>query len=233
MLFSQHGAGHLVNWDQVRKVSDPQGRTTLHPLVYVALGSHANYSRPEVIRSASLYPRGPLQRFIYWVDGLIHFIFLLLNPSQQARQIALNEIVSRPGELLNEDAFSSLRDEADHYLVSLPMEIASGDGFRAGYQGDPRREGVVLSSSYLKRSLSDRIRDPPGLLGVARSIAAPRAGVDPIQGPVGSEKPAGEGIGAAGAQVEPRRQGSAAAGARTLGFPAGLAQTAGDRQRKS
>ena len=161
MFFSQHGGGHLVNWDQVRKVYDRQGNPTPHPLVYVALGSHANYSQPEVIRSASLYHRGPLQRFIYWMDGLIHFLFLLLNPSERARQIALNEIVARPGELLNEDAFASLRDDADHYLVSLPMEIASGDGFRVGYEGDARREGVVLSSSYLKRSLSDRIVTRP------------------------------------------------------------------------
>jgi hypothetical protein len=36
------------------------------------------------------------------------------------------------------------------------MELATGDGFRIGYQGDSLREGVVRSSSYLKRSVSDR-----------------------------------------------------------------------------
>jgi len=41
-------------------------------------------------------------------------------------------------------------------VVSLPMEIASGDGFRIGLQGDNLREGVVKSSSYLKRVMSDR-----------------------------------------------------------------------------
>ena len=32
----------------------------------------------------------------------------------------------------------------------------AGDGFRAGFQGDTLKEGVVKSSSYLKRIMSDR-----------------------------------------------------------------------------
>jgi hypothetical protein len=36
------------------------------------------------------------------------------------------------------------------------MELATGDGFRIGYQGDTLREGVMKSSSYLKRVLSNR-----------------------------------------------------------------------------
>jgi hypothetical protein len=161
VLFSQHGAGYMRRWESVRKTVDSEGRSGTHPLVYVALGSHANYSQPEIIRSASLYQSGLMQRFIYWVDGLIHFIFLLFNPSQQARQIALNELASRSGGLLSEGAFSELRDEADHYLISLPMEIASGDGFRAGPAGDGLREGVVMSSSFLKRASSHRPVERP------------------------------------------------------------------------
>lgn len=34
-------------------------------------------------------------------------------------------------------------------MVSLPMEIASGDGFRVGYQGENLREPVVKSSSIM------------------------------------------------------------------------------------
>ena len=41
-------------------------------------------------------------------------------------------------------------------MVSLPLEIATGDGFRIGYEGDPRHEEVGRSSSYLKRVMSDR-----------------------------------------------------------------------------
>jgi hypothetical protein len=115
-----------------------------------------------VIRSPNLYQAGLLQRFIYWVDGLIHYMFLLINPSQKARQIALKELYTRPANFLGENALMYLRDEADHYVVSLPLEIATGDGFRVGFQGDNLREGVMKSSSYLKRIMSDRkVTRPP------------------------------------------------------------------------
>jgi len=156
VLFSQHGAGNMEKWKTVRMAVDKQGNVTTHPLVYVALGSHANYSRPEVIRSPSMYKTGKLQRLIFWTDGLIHYIFLLLNPNQKARQIALKEISKKRIDFLTQDVFSALRDEDDHYIVSLPMEMATGDGFRIGYQADHLREGVMTSKSYLKRSKSDR-----------------------------------------------------------------------------
>ena len=157
VLFSQHGAGNIEYWQDVRKAVDKQDNSTTHPVVYVALGSHANYSRPQVIRSPDLYRPGSLvQRILYRLDGWIHYLFLLINPSQKARQIALQELTGNPTAILAEDAFIHLRDEADHYVVSLPMEIATGDGFRAGYQGNNLREGVLKSSSYLKRIMSDR-----------------------------------------------------------------------------
>ncbi len=155
VLFSQHGAGNIEKWEKTRKAIDKLGDETTHPVVYVALGSHANYSKPEVIRSPSMYTPGRLQRLLFRVDGWIHYLFLLFNPNQKARQIALREMQSRRN-IFAEDAFLDLRDEADHYVVSLPMEIAAGDGFRIGYQGDNLREGVVKSSSYLKRVMSDR-----------------------------------------------------------------------------
>lgn len=156
VLFSQHGTGAMELWQGVRRVKDRDGRETTHPLVYVALGSHANYSKPEVIRSASLFHEGPFQRFIYWVDGLIHFLFMLFNPSEKERQIALRELAARPATALTEETFEKLRDEKDHYMVSLPLEIATGDGFRIGYEGEPRLEKIGRSSSYLKRNKSDR-----------------------------------------------------------------------------
>jgi hypothetical protein len=161
VLFSQHGAGNLEKWETTRKAVDKHGHETTHPVVYVALGSHANYSRPEVIRSPSMYKPGRLQRIMYRVDGWIHYLFMLINPTQKARQIALKEIQSQGTNFLAEDAFIYLRDEADHYVVSLPMEIASGDGFRVGFQGDNLREGVVKSSSYIKRVMSDRKTSRP------------------------------------------------------------------------
>jgi hypothetical protein len=156
VLFSQHGAGNIARWENVIKAQDRSERDTTHPVVYVALGSHANYSKPEVIRSPNLYEAGIVQRLMYWVDGLIHYLFLLFNPSQKARQIALKEWTAKRTNFLAQDAFIYMRDEADHYVVSLPMEIASGDGFRIGFQGENLREPVVKSSSYLKRVMSDR-----------------------------------------------------------------------------
>jgi hypothetical protein len=87
---------------------------------------------------------------------LIHFLFLLFNPSEKERQIALNQLSENPATALTEQSFENLRDERDHYVVSLPLEIATGDGFRIGYEGDPKREEVRRSSSYLKRVMSHR-----------------------------------------------------------------------------
>jgi hypothetical protein len=162
LLLSQHGNGAMELWQDVRRVKEKDGSETTHPLVYVALGSHANYSRPQVIRSASFFQDGLFQRFVYWLDGLIHFLFLLFNPSQKARQIALRELSTHPEIALTEDAFAKLRDERDHYLVSLPLEIATGDGIRIGYEGNPRGERIGMSSSYLKRVMSNRkVVHPP------------------------------------------------------------------------
>jgi hypothetical protein len=146
----------MERWQDVRCVRDKVGKETTHPLIYVALGSHANYSKPEVIRSASLFHEGLFQRFIYWVDGLIHLLFMLFNPSEKERQIALRELATHPATALTEETFEKLRDEKDHYLVSLPLEIATGDGFRIGYAGDPKGEEIGRSSSYLKRVMSNR-----------------------------------------------------------------------------
>ena len=162
VLFSQHGTGAMEAWQDVWCVKDEHGNETTHPLIYAALGSHANYSKPEVIRSPNLYHEGPMQRFIYWTDGLLHFLFLLFNPSQRERQIALRELATHPATALTEESFANLRDETDHYVVSLPMEIATGDGFRIGMHGDHAHEAVGRSSSYLKRVMSDRkVTHPP------------------------------------------------------------------------
>jgi hypothetical protein len=162
MLFSQHGSGALEYWKNVRRVKDVDGNETTHPLVYAALGSHANYSKPEVIRMHHLVNEGLVQRFLYWTDGLIHFLFMLFNPSQKERQIALRELATHPATALTEETFASLRDEQDHYIISLPMEVATGDGFRIGVDGDHKHEEVGKSSSYLKRVMSDReVTHPP------------------------------------------------------------------------
>jgi hypothetical protein len=156
MLLSQHGAGNIEKWETTLKVRDKSDQDTTHPIVYVALGSHANYSQPDVIRSPSMYNPGKVQRVMFWVDGLIHYLFLLFNPDQKARQIALKEIYEQREHLFEENVFANLRDQADHYIVRLPMEIATGDGVRIGLQVDHVREKWMKSSSYLKRVMSNR-----------------------------------------------------------------------------
>jgi len=162
VLLSQHGAGNICYWKDAIKAQDEEGNGTTHPVVYPALGSHANYSKPDVIRSPEMYKVGRVQRLLFWVDGWVHYLFLLFNPSQKARQIALEKIRAESQHMLGEHAFDDLRDEMDHYIVSLPMEIASGDGFRIGYQGRNSKEPMLQSSAYLKRIMSDRaVSRPP------------------------------------------------------------------------
>jgi hypothetical protein len=156
LLLSQHGAGDIELWETVIKAHDMGGKETNHPVIYTALGSHANYSKPDVIRSPSMYNPGRIQRFLFWCDGLVHYLFLLFNPSQKARHIALEEMRANPMRLLDEHAFDTLRDEMDHYIVRLPMEIATGDGLRIGFQGRNSMEPMIKSSSYLKRVMSER-----------------------------------------------------------------------------
>jgi hypothetical protein len=163
MLMSQHGSGAMERWRDVRLVQDEHGNATTHPLVYAGLGSHANYSKPEVIRSPNLFEEGFVQRFLYWTDGLLHFLFMLFNPSQRERQIALRQLATHPATALTEESFASLRDGKDHYVVNLPMEIATGDGFRIGIDGDHRHEKIGRSTSYLKRVMSNRKVTRPGL----------------------------------------------------------------------
>ena len=106
LLMSQHGAGNIEWWDNVIKALDMEGNPTTHPVVYAALGSHANYSRPEVIRSPSMYKTGRIQRFLFWFDGLVHYLFLWFNPHQKARQIALKEMQEQGIHLFDDDAFN-------------------------------------------------------------------------------------------------------------------------------
>jgi hypothetical protein len=135
-----------------------------------------------VIRSASLYREGWVQRLIYWVDGVIHFLFMLFNPSQRTREIAMNELSANPLTVLSEETFAKLRDEEDHYMVGLPLEIATGDGFRIGYEGDTEQEPIGISSSYLKRSKSDREVTHPKVTQWRQVLLDPEPGWVQYQG---------------------------------------------------
>ncbi len=163
VLFSQHRTGSMKYWKDVLRVTDQDGNPGTHPLVYVALGSHANYGKPQVVRSSNLYSGGWIKRFIYWTDALLRFLFLLLNPSQKVSREARTKLAANPAKFLSRDNLLNLRDEQDRYIVSLPMEFATGDGFRIGYVGNPKDERTEQSGDYLKRDLSDREVTRPAL----------------------------------------------------------------------
>jgi len=156
VLLSQHGAGNIEPWETIIKSRGMDGSETTHPIIYPALGSHANYSRPEIIRSPAMYKKGRLQRFLYWLDGVIHYLFLAFNPNQKARKIAFSEMRAKQIGLLRQDAFDELRDEMDRYVVRLPMEIVTGDGLRIGVQGRTAEEPIEQSVDFLKKVVSDR-----------------------------------------------------------------------------
>ena len=178
VLYSQHGAGAMALWADALKTKDAAGNDSLHPLVYVALGSHANYGKHKVIQSPELYRTGFVKRMMYWLDGLIQFTFLLVNPSEKARHKAVKEIADKSYPSFHDAELSllKLRDERDHYLVSLPMEFPTGDGFRIGPDGNLRKEKTGHSSSYLKRVMSDRAVTHPKNKEWRRALLTPEPG---------------------------------------------------------
>ena len=156
VLLSQHGAGNIEKWETVLKVKDQLGADTMHPIIYAALGSHANYCKADVLRSPNMYNPGKAQHVMFWIDGLIHYLFLLVNPDQKARQIALTDIKEQHAHFLDEKILVNMVDETDHYVVRLPMEIATGDGYRVGPHEEYAKEHETQSGRFLKRVMSRR-----------------------------------------------------------------------------
>lgn len=161
VLFSQHGSGCMVRWDKARKAKDENGAETTHPIVYVALGSHANYAQSGMIRSPSMYAPGKLQRFMMWLDGAIHYLFLWLNPDQ--RKIAVKALQKEQLHILEEEALSKIQygKNLDQYVVRLPMELATGDGVCVGPYHRKVEAPQASASQFLKRPKSRRETTPP------------------------------------------------------------------------
>jgi hypothetical protein len=71
VALSQHHDGVFLKWQDMHKVKEEDGKDTYHPLIYVALGSHANYPRPCVVRAPELFKKGFVQTIIYGLDLFI------------------------------------------------------------------------------------------------------------------------------------------------------------------
>jgi hypothetical protein len=67
-------------------------------------------------------------------------------------------------------------------MVSLPLEIATGDGFRIGFEGDAQHEPIGMSSSYLRRVMSNREVVHPGSTQWRQVVLDPEPGWVQYQG---------------------------------------------------
>ncbi|MBN1146742.1 MAG: hypothetical protein JXA78_05765 [Anaerolineales bacterium] len=67
VAYSQHHTGEFVFWEDVKRVEFEDGVKTLHPLVYAALGSHANYPAPQEYPTSEHFT-GLTYRLVSWLD---------------------------------------------------------------------------------------------------------------------------------------------------------------------
>ncbi|MCB9433669.1 MAG: hypothetical protein H6668_16985 [Ardenticatenaceae bacterium] len=121
VAFSQHHFGGFAFWDDVRKVKDKTGQELCHPLVYVALGSHANYALPKEY-TASEHFTGQIKKLVAWFDQIFR---------QSDRHLALDQ----PSLNLTADDFpSDITKQLSYEKIQsgLPLEYATGDGLRIG-----------------------------------------------------------------------------------------------------
>ncbi len=153
VLYSQHHDGAYAPWAQALRVREADGSRSNHPLIYAALGSHANYGAAAVIQSPELYHPGPVQRALYAVDGLILALFGLFNPRERRRERERAKLRARlrPGRASQRNVTSQ-----DEFVPGLPMEYASGDGIRIGYGGLASAEKVIDSEEFLLDRKSQR-----------------------------------------------------------------------------
>jgi hypothetical protein len=87
----------------------------------------------------------------------------MVQPASGSQTDRIEKMQEQGIHLFDDEAFNEVRDETDHYIVRLPMEIASGDGFRVGVQGKTRTEPFVISADYLKEIMSEREKTHPSI----------------------------------------------------------------------
>lgn len=130
VAYSQHHHGMFEFWEDVFKAKNPEGKDSTHPLVYAALGSHANFSRPEIY-PLSMQFSGTTQRL---VNRLEEFIQAFRTRSNLVEKHLLE--VERAFEYYTDKKKGSLIAQGDK-SESGAREFAGGDGIRAGYGFDP------------------------------------------------------------------------------------------------
>lgn len=131
VAYSQHHHGMFEFWEDVPKAKTPQGEDSQHLLVYAALGSHANYSRPEIYPISKQFS-GTTQRLVSQLEEFIQAFRTRSNLVEKH----LRE-VERAFEYYTNRDKGSLIAQGDKN-ESGAREFAGGDGIRAGYGFDPK-----------------------------------------------------------------------------------------------
>ncbi len=149
VAYSQHKNGDFKFWDEVRRVNDP--REDSHPLVYVALGSHANYPLPEV-SPPSIHFGGAARSVVAKLEGFIRLFRERLElPTVKE---ALQEARELGGSAAMEADFEPVKGGE---LTSGSLEYHAGDGVRIGYRsGETVFSGEAGYAPNLPESISRR-----------------------------------------------------------------------------
>lgn len=130
VAYSQHHHGIFEFWEDVRKVKTPGGLDSRHPLVYAALGSHANYSRAEIF-PLSMQFSGTTQRLVSRLEGFIQVFRTRSNlVEKHIREVerAFEYYAEKnKGGVIAQGALTE----------SGSREFAGGDGIRVGFGFDP------------------------------------------------------------------------------------------------
>jgi hypothetical protein len=169
--FSQHHEGVYRPWEQVRKVANP--KEPYHSLVYVALGSHANYTSPDVSTTAEMWKPGPVQKFLSSIDSALRRLSqemgernrgldqemaskrygpqwlrkLQRQTQEDAKKLQgkLEAVEAEMSRWGNKVHLDDLMEAGE----ALPSEFATGDGHRIGAPGDLMKEEIAFSGHKL------------------------------------------------------------------------------------
>jgi hypothetical protein len=183
VAFSQHHEGVYRNWDQVRKVVNPQ--EPYHPLVYVALGSHANYVTFNVSPFADMWqPTDPVQKIIIFLDSFLRS--QVKDPGKQTRGLVTRITSNEPYPFQKKRSQERKKrdkeelqakvdavkagmahwgrmhplDEAMEAGSTLPCEFHAGDGNRIGAPGDLMQEDIAFSGNLLTPERKKEVCQP-------------------------------------------------------------------------
>ncbi len=171
VLCSQHHDGSMEYWERAPKVTDEMGRE--HLLIYVALGSHANYSRPAVIQLPEQFKEGNFRKALYLVDAFIRMVWEIIKPGQRSRRIAAQRLGRQTLRTLSMEQRKITKDsDADEFVVGLPTEYATGDGIRIDCPEDATID-TLDSDRFLKTErYARKTKHPSRLLSRIELLSA-------------------------------------------------------------